>query len=350
MMNKITIIVLVSILFFLNCASNAQFNKYEPEKTVTFVFYNVENLFDTLDDPKIMDDEFTPHGFKQWTTERYHKKLNNLSEAIHLINVNELPEFIGVCEVENKQVLYDLTQTDILKKKKYEVVHHDSNDGRGIDVGLLYRTDEFKVNHSELIPIEIIKGFSKYPPREILYVNGKLSEDDELHIFVNHWKSRRGGDKQSEPVRIASAKTLKKKVDEIFSKDSKAKIIICGDLNDEPENKSVSEVLGARKSLSEIKSTGLFNLMYMKSINEQGSYSYSGDWKMLDNLIVSKSMTENSRGYRVSADGGEVLSDKKILYYNTKADDFVPSKTYGGKNYYGGYSDHLPVYFMMIKN
>ncbi|MEA2043536.1 MAG: endonuclease, partial [Bacteroidota bacterium] len=302
-----------------------------------------------VDDPQIMDEDFTPQSEKKWTMKRYQKKLSNLSRVIELVNINELPEFIALAEVENKTVLEDLCKTEVLSEAKYGIVHHESNDGRGIDVGLLYRTDEFKVKHSELIPIDIAPGLSKYPPREILYVKGKLSDTEVIHIFVNHWKSRRGGTTQTEPIRIAAAKTLRLKVDEIFSKKPDAKIIICGDMNDTPENKSLSSVLDAKKSVSEIQKSGLFNLMYMKSLNGKGSYSYSGEWNMLDNLVVSHSFMKKGRGYRVSPDGGEVLFDKKILYYNSKAGDFVPSKTYGGKNYYGGYSDHLPVYFRMEK-
>jgi predicted extracellular nuclease len=348
-MTKYTFFLLAVLVFLGSCATNAQQTKYQPDKTATFMFYNVENLFDTIDDPDIMDEEFTPEGSKQWNSKRYYEKLNNLSEVIGLVNTNEFPEFIAVSEVENEQVLLDLTKTGKLKNYDYKVVHHDSNDGRGIDVGMLYRADAFRLRHSELIPIEIDASLTKYPLREILYLNGMFENEEVFHIFVNHWKSRRGGEDQTEFMRVASAKTLRKKTDEIFEENSDAKIIIAGDMNDEPENKSLSETLDAKLMMSELQAKGLFNLMFMKSLNGQGTYSYRGQWNMLDNLIVSEALMNSDKGYKVYPDGGQILYHHKILYYNTKADDLTPNKTYGGDNYYGGCSDHLPVYFILEK-
>jgi predicted extracellular nuclease len=348
-MTKYSFFLLGILVFLGSCASNAQQIRYKPEKTATFMFYNVENLFDTIDDPKTKDDEFTPEGSKEWNSKRYFDKLSKLSEVIELINTNELPEFIAVSEIENEQVLLDLAKTGKLKNYDYKAVHHDSNDGRGIDVGMLYRADAFRLTHSELIPIEIDASLIKYPLREILYINGMFENEEVFHIFVNHWKSRRGGEEQTEFMRVAAAETLRKKIDEITKEDPNAKVIIAGDMNDEPENKSLSETLGAKLMSSELQPKDLFNLMFMKSINEKGTYSYRGQWNMLDNLIVSEALMNTKKGYKVYPDGGQIFYHHKILYYNTKANDLTPNKTYGGDNYYGGYSDHLPVYFILEK-
>lgn len=339
---------IILLLFLGSCVSQAQY-RYSPKTTTTFMFYNVENLFDTVNDPNVKDGEFTPQGEKQWNSKRYHKKLKNLAEVISLINKHELPEFIAVSEIENRAVLEDLAKTGGLKNYNYKAAHHDSNDGRGIDLGLLYRADVFKLHHSELIPIDTEPGLTQYPLREILYVKGMIDNDEVLHIFVNHWKSRRGGEKKTEFMRLAAAETLRKKIDAIIDENAQAKIIIAGDMNDEPENKSLNKTLNAKLMLSDLQAGDLFNLMYMASINDRGTYSYRGQWNMLDNLIVSEALMKTSAGYRVYTDGGRILYHKKILYYNTKADDFTPNKTYGGNNYYGGYSDHLPVYFMLEK-
>lgn len=345
-MKNFTFYFLFSVLFFANCDLSAQKEKYNKRKTSTVVFYNVENLFDTIRCSKY-DAEFTPEGRKKWNTARYKKKLKNLSWVISRINIRELPEIIGFSEIENKKVLEDLAKQKSLLSGKYKIVHEDSPDLRGIDVALMYRPDEFKYISHRSIPIKFTKE-QKYKVRDILYVKGKISRKETLHIFVNHWKSRRGGIKKTEQKRIISAEILRNHVDSIFAINPKAKIIIMGDMNDEPENKSLFTTLQATNNLINPKKKELFNLMYNKSISEKGTYSYSGDWLMLDNLIISHSLI-SGKGYNVNPAKGEIFMSKKILYNNPKAGTYVPSKTYGGKNYYGGYSDHLPVYFFMEK-
>ncbi len=326
----------------------AQNKFYQANNTFTVVFYNVENLFDTIDNPNTIDEQFLPQSKKKWNTGRYEKKINDLSRVISSININELPEIVGLCEVENKSVLKDLSNSRFLKKGNYGIVHEDSPDARGIDVALLYRKDEFKYIKHNIYRIH----FNFEPEtttRDILYIKGSLNSGESLHIFVNHWSSRREGQEVSEPKRVYIAEVLRAKVDSVLSKDKKAKIIIMGDFNDEPTNKSIHEVLNAGNNIHPESIFELYNLMFDKSINGQGTYNYRGNWNMLDNLIVSQTLLKAKKGYRVSPDGGMIFKKRWMMYDNVKTGQFTPSKTYGGPNYYGGISDHFPVYLILRK-
>ncbi len=316
---------------------------YAQDNTATIMFYNVENLFDTIDDPLISDEEFTPEGKKQWTTERYQKKLNDIAKVISSVNENEFPVIAGFCEVENRTVLEDLIKTEALKTINYKIVHEDSPDSRGIDVGLIYNSDKFTYLSHKTIPINT---GTKYKVRDILYTKGILYGEDTIHVFVNHWKSRSGGKEETEPQRMKSAETLRKEVDTVLELNMNAKILIMGDLNDEPKNKSIFEALKANNSNN---SDSLFNLMYNLSENGKGTHSYRGEWSMLDNLIVSNHFLNDKNGFVVDGNTGHIFSADWITYEN-KNGQKSPSRTYGGPNYYSGYSDHYPVYLILKKN
>ncbi len=348
-MKKYYFLILTVLLILGNCAgsTNAEIAQQSQQDSAVFMFYNVENMFDTKNDPKTNDDAYTPNSPKQWNNERYNRKLKNISFAISLANPKRLPEIIGLAEVENRTVLNDLVHTDIMKPYNYKIAHYDSNDGRGIDVALLYQADAFKLLNSRLIPIP--QSGNNRHLREILYAKGILYNSDTLHIFINHWKSRLGGDKKTEYLRVQTAQALRNKVDELLNKNPNTKIIICGDMNDEPENKSLSKTLKAKKTQKAAVKTGLYNMMYQKSVHDKGSYNYRGKWIMLDNLIVSNGLINSQKGFTIKHSEGNVVYNKKILYYSYKYKYYAPSKTYGGKRYYGGYSDHLPVYFTLEK-
>jgi len=349
------ILIITTSLFLLSFSCNTQRNASNDNKTNSpkinkyiIAFYNVENLFDIIDDPKTKDDEFTPFGYKKWTKKRYKKKLTDLSWVLSNLD-NDLPALIGLCEVENKKVVEDLASTKNLQKGKYKVIHEESIDTRGIDVALMYRSDLFEyISHKE-IPVIVITKEEKFRQREILYVKGKFKGNNDIfHIFVNHWKSRRGGIEETEFKRLASAKELKKQTDKILSENKNANIIIMGDFNDEPENRSLNKILFATNNTKTPKHNELYNLLYNKSIKGKGTNSRNYKWFMLDNLIVSQSLIDGKDFY-VENNEGNIFKNSKILYYNAKANFPVPNKTYGGKNYYGGYSDHLPVYFILKK-
>jgi predicted extracellular nuclease len=315
---------------------NAGYNK---NRNLTVVFYNVENLFDTENTPGGNDAEFTPESEKKWTHERYHRKLEDISKVLASVNQKELPEIIGLCEVENRKVLNDLVKTGALTNGKYQIVHFESPDFRGIDVALLYRPDEFKVTWS--IPVKVsFADDPNFTTRDILYVKGKTLNREEFHIFVNHWPSRIGGLEQTEPKRISVAQLLKSKIDSVQNVNPDANFIVMGDMNDEPSNKSLKEVLGAKSPKQ--KSAGLVNLMFPMHEAKLGSYNYQGNWNMLDNIIVSTGLLDN-KGFQCVDKQGFVYREEWMEYKTSKG-EVSPNRTYGGPNYYGGVSDHFPVF------
>jgi predicted extracellular nuclease len=333
-------IIAFAFLLLVSCSNG----KYKKKRNLTVAFYNVENLFDTVDDPHKNDNEFLPGSKKKWTETRYTKKLEDLAKVLSSINKNELPEIVGLCEVENKKVLTDLVNAKYLSEGNYKIVHYESPDFRGIDCALIYRPDEFKVLKSFAVKVQF-KDKPGYSTRDILYVKGKTKNRETLHIFVNHWPSRIGGVEKSEPRRVAVATILKSKIDSVLAESPKANIIVLGDMNDEPSNSSLAQVLGAQKPGTQ--NSRLINLMYPVHENKMGSYNYRGNWNMLDNIVVSESLLDN-KGFRCTPEKGFVFHKEWMEYKNRKG-EISPNRTYGGPNYYGGISDHFPVYFNLTR-
>jgi len=327
----------VLAIFLGSCTSVKKSLKNE----YTVVSYNVENLFDTVDDTKIPDEEFLPESEKKWDNERYQKKLNDLVRVISEINTKELPEIVGLIEIENRAVIEDLVQNGQLKDQGYGIIHEESPDYRGIDVALIYRKDAFQVIMHETLPV-VFPDDPEFKTRDILHVTGQI-KNKTVHIFVNHWPSRIGGDEKTEPKRILAASVLKAKVDQILALDPKARIIIMGDTNDEPTNKSLNETLGAKSPDSGAK---LVNLMIPDDNAGLGTYFYRGNWNMLDNLVVSDELISGKRVQIVDLKGFIYSSDWMI--YTNKTGDKTPNRTYVGSKYVAGVSDHFPVYLKMI--
>lgn len=335
--------VIAFLLFANSCATAQKKGKADKEEAMV-AFYNVENLFDTLDDPLTMDEDFTPAGKLQWNAKKYSEKLMRISEVIDMLP-GELPAFVGLCEIENRNVLNDLVHQSTLngsaKSAYYEVIHADSPDERGIDVAALYDPSRLKDVRFEYYSISLPDP--KDPnTRDILHVTCKMGKD-EVHFFVNHWPSRSGGQVESEPNRIAVARLLKSKVDLLISENADAKIIIMGDLNDHPNDISVHDELGAK----EIPTASLYNQMYAIHASGKGSYFYKGEWGALDQMITSKGLMQTT-GWHVDAESAGVLRDDKILFYD-KDGVARPSRSYAGDSYKGGYSDHLPAFLKLQK-
>ncbi len=330
-------IVIILFVMFLGVAAEAK----DPPR-LTVMFYNTENLFDTVDDPATADDEFTPAGRKEWTQERYEKKLEDLAKVITDLLPKGLPDLIGLCEVENRTVLEELARTGRLKKIGYGIVHEESPDRRGIDVALLYNPDRFRYLSHRSMPIRFPRDTTRV--RDILYIKGRAG-GEMLHIFVNHWKSRSGGTRATEQKRIFSAVVLRRAVDSILNFEPQARIIIMGDFNDEPTNMSIMQILMAADKRKNTGRRDLYNLMYdMHNLHDTGTYSYKGSWLMLDQIIVSYPLLQDKNGWHTGYDGGHIFSEEWMLYDNPKAGRPVPNRTYAGPAYTGGISDHLPVY------
>ncbi len=319
------------------------------EEIMRLVTYNVENFFDTQDDKQTADEEFLPDATRHWTVKRYRKKVADVSRVIAAAGGWNPPVIVGLCEVENDYVMRSLTDYGSLRQLGYEALHYESPDGRGIDVAMLYRRDEFTPVVSRPLRVETEAGVFS---RDILYVMGTLSGGEQLHLFQVHFPSRREGQAESEPNRVRAAQILRGAVDTIFAADSDAAVVIMGDFNDTPEERSVAEVLGAMPlpEGGEYRHGSLYNLTYAPAARGEGTYCYKGVWQMLDNVIVSGSLLDGSGTLWADPESVRVFRAPWMMENSGSVLDSIPKRTYKGMRYNGGYSDHLPVYFDISVN
>lgn len=316
----------------------------------TIAFYNVENLFDTKNDTLTFDDDRTPMGKDRWTLIRYHKKLRNIAQVLSEIGLDQSgssPDIIGLCEIENREVIEDLIRQQSMEDKNYGIVHFDSPDERGIDVALLYKKKAFLPTSSAshrlvLVDTDAIRNYT----RDQLIVGGLL-DDEQFYFSVNHWPSRSGGVARSKPNRLAAAKLNKRIIDSILSIDSEAKIISMGDLNDDPTDDSLKKIMKAKGDTLKMETGDLFNPMiklYKKGI---GTLAYRDNWNLFDQLLFTPNLlhTEKNsyRFWKVGIFNPSYLISKKGQYKG------YPFRTYASGSYTGGYSDHFPVYLYLIK-
>jgi endonuclease/exonuclease/phosphatase family metal-dependent hydrolase len=335
-------IYIIVIFLFSNIVG---FALLKPERDTLFVaFWNLENLYDTLDDPFKDDAEFLPDSKKDWTGERFSKKLFNLARIIRSMNFEKGPDILGICESENEFALTSLINKN-LKDMNYEIAYRESPDRRGIDVALIVRKDKFKLIS---IKADTVILPDNYPTRLILNVKLKSSIGEIIDVFVNHWPSRRGGVEKSEKNRIAAAEVLKRNVDVILKKNPEAKIIIMGDFNDEPSNISINEVLDAKmydcnmmRSGGMIPSAALYNLSSVTQSLGMGSYKFQDQWNMIDQIIISGGLISNNKIEYLS-ESFHVYKNEIMVTHSGKYEG-APFPTFGGDRYLGGYSDHFPV-------
>ncbi len=303
--------------------------------------WNVENLFDTIDDPEKMDEEFLPNGSKKWNEKRLNRKLKNLSKIIRSMNDMEGPDILGVQEVEHRSLL-DLLLKNHFCDKNYSVAYAESPDKRGIDNGLIFNDDLFDLISTEAIEVKLDDG---YPTRNILHVTIKAVNNEMIHVFVNHWSSRSGGLENSEPNRIKAAQTLAAALKEIYNYESNPNIIVLGDFNDEPNNKSITNVLNAVEyecsSNYKYKDVNLLNLAFEEFRKGKGTYLFRKNWNMLDQLMISKNLADGSNIMFI-CNSFEIVQPHFMI---TDRGDYKGAAipTYGGRTYLGGYSDHYPV-------
>ena len=329
------------IFFFLPIFNSAQ-NNFD---TLYLAFWNLQNLFDTIDDPRKNDEQFLPDGELEWTEDRLDKKMYNLARIIRSMNNEQGPDLLGVCEVENQFVL-DSMMNKYLSDLKYKIAYIESPDNRGIDNGLIYRAGQFRLLNIQADTVHLSDG---WPTRLILGVNLLTTENDKITDFVNHWPSRGGGQIETEPNRVEAAKTLRNAVDRIFKNEPSAKIFVIGDFNDEPVNKSLIEFLNACPIKCDTliadfemeTENQLFNLSWESFEIGLGSYKYRDNWNMLDQIIVSGSLIVGN-DIRYLCSSFEVYKPDFLV---TKSGSYegTPFPTYGGKRYLGGFSDHFPV-------
>ncbi len=313
-------------------------------KGIRLMFYNVENLFDIYNDSLTNDDDFTAEGVKGWGQRRYEEKLNNIYKVMTAVGGWEMPEIVAFCEVENRRVLEDLIKKTPLRKDKYEIVHEDSPDARGIDVGLIYRKDKFKyISHQAM---HVSFPFApEVRTRDVLYVKGVVLGKDTLHVFVNHWPSRLGGQAKSEPRRLYVAGIIRAKVDSLYKDNPNAKIVVTGDFNDYATDKSIVEVLRAKPSKESTETGDLFNFMAEISKNWHiGTHKYQGHWGTLDQMIVSAPLVQEKRIGKLYARHASIFMARFLLTEDKRNLGLEPFRTYAGPRFLGGFADHLPIY------
>ena len=334
-------------------------NGYSQDKKYaiqTIAFYNVENLFDTIRNPEIYDEEWTPTGAQKWTSGKYNKKINNLARVISQIGTDEnpnMPAIVGVSEIENRGVLQDLVEAPQLASGDYGIVHYDSPDKRGIDVALLYQRKHFTPISSQPVTLMIKdmkrtdyntgeKGVRVYT-RDQLVVSGLL-DGEEVHFVVNHWPSRSGGEKKSSPFREAAAALNRQIIDSLQAINPEAKVIVMGDFNDGPYNKSFKKVLETKEKRSEVKEKGLYNPMEKMAKDGLGTLAYRDAWDIFDQIYVTQPL----------------INDNKATWHLWKARIYKKPfmiqssgqyKGYPLRNTNGepGFSDHFPVYIYLIR-
>jgi len=295
-----------------------------------FMFYNVENLFDCENDSLTKDDEFTVFGARKWNNYKLDKKIKMLSRAILASNDWKPPAVIALCEIENKKVLELLIKESLLKAYNYGIIHKDSKDLRGIDVAVIYDTLRIQAEFIKYYSINL----SGRPSRDILYTKF-IYREDSFHLLVNHWPSRYSGTLQSESSRLLACMKLKSVCDSVFTGNDMAKLIIMGDFNDNPNDKSLTELCDMSKSSGE---RFLFNLM---RDTKQGTHKFHGIWNIFDQIIISKVLLDSLESdliVRSSVSQVKFLFESDEKYLGVK-----PFRTFRGFKYNGGYSDHLPI-------
>lgn len=313
--------------------------------TAVIGFYNLENLFDTINDPNTNDEQHLPNGEYQWNTERYNRKLQNMSYAISQIAKDEgCPVVLGVSEIENERVLVDLVNHPNLKPYNYGVIHHDSPDRRGVDVAYIYQKDRFKL--IDKVPYRLVTADTNFRTRDQLLIKGVIDGYDTVHIIVNHWPSKLGGEKRSMPKRLAAAELCKHISDSIMLSNPKAKVIIMGDLNDNPNAKSLQNVLRPKKKPQDVGVNELFNPMYKLYMQGIWSYVYRDEPNVIDQIIVSYGLLNAKSGFKYA---GVSILRANFLLTKTGSYEGTPHRTYAAGTYLGGYSDHLPVYIILQK-
>lgn len=340
------------LAIFILLVASAQAQEKKSYKVNTIAFYNVENLFDFENDPITFDDDRTPDGKDHWTEEIYNAKLKNTAKVIAEIGsdvAGNAPAIIGLCETENRRVLEDLVNQEELLQKDYGIVQYESPDRRGIDVALLYQKKLFTpTQHKayELLIYDNNDASKRVFTRDQLLVSGML-DGEKIHVIVNHWPSRSGGEARSRHKRIKAAELNKRIIDSLHSDDPYAKIITMGDLNDDPTSPSVRKVLQPKNEREDVAIKELYNPMEEMYKKGLGTLAWRDGWNLFDQMIVSAELLKKDyssyRFYKAGIYNKTYLANPRGRYKG------YPYRSFADGGFTGGYSDHFPVYVYLIK-
>jgi hypothetical protein len=339
-MKRLYFSLCIVLVFFSSAfAQEKKYNLY------SVAFYNMENLFDTTHDQGKNDYEYLPDGSMKWTQEKYEAKLKNMSTVLSELSTNMLPmgtSIVGVSEIENDHVLNDLLSQPALASRNLKYVHIEGPDVRGIDCALIYNPIFFKVNSQRLVPY--VSNDTAYKTRGFLVVRGELAGEDFAAI-VNHWPSRFA----SSPARESAGRQVKAVADSLVQLNSSIKIVIMGDLNDDPDDKSVSEALGAKREMKDVqKNDELYN-PWWNTLRSKGigTLEYKGNWNLFDQIIVNGNLVGNDRS-TLKFMKNEVFRRDYMIQTEGNYKGY-PKRTHAGGVWLNGYSDHLPTIIYLIK-
>lgn len=340
-------IFLISLSITLILGLNTISVKAQNYEIVAIGYYNLENLFDTIDSEGVEEGDFLPDGAKKWDADRYFYKLDHMARVLSEIATDKTPDglaIFGVSEIENRFVVEDLVKTEALKERNYQVVHYNSPDRRGIDVALVYNPKYFELIHSYSAPF--IMEDTNFKSRSQLVVTGLL-KGEEVHFQVNHWPSRSGGEKKSRPKRIAAAELSRSLADSLLVLNPNAKIMIMGDLNDDPVDKSVAQYLKATDDKSKLKDGYFYNPYMTKYKKGIGTLAYRDSWNLFDQVILTPALLSENKDdwsfYRANIFKKPYMINQEGQYKG------YPKRSFVGNKFQGGYSDHLPVYIYLIR-
>ncbi|MBX2907267.1 MAG: hypothetical protein KF744_14575 [Taibaiella sp.] len=325
--NKLALLIVFSAVSHCACAQ-------KTEREIIVGFYNCENLFDPADDPQKNDDEFTPAGRYHYTDDIYRKRLEHMARVIDSMS----PAIMGLAEVENAEVLSALTSQPALARHGYKYILRPGPDPRGINVALIFDPAQFKLTGSESLPVNIAGTGGKEITRDVLSVHGTLA-GEKVNILVNHWPSRRGGTNASDGKREAAALVNRVAIESMAKKDKNASFIVMGDMNDNPDDSSITYVLGAVADKKNVTATGLFNPFAEIYVRGGGTEVYRKHWNLFDQVIVSGSLVKSEK---LRYDHAEVYMPS-FVQDTYKGHEGEPHRAFKGTKWINGYSDHFPV-------
>ena len=335
------LLIVLNLLLLLSLSSNAQGKKYA---LYSAAFYNLENLFDYTHDQGKDDYEFLPDGKNEWDSIRYVSKLHNMAQVISQLARDKQPEgpaFIGVAEVENRKVLEALVKQPALASTGYQFVHYEGPDKRGIDCGLIYNPALFQVTTSKL-DLYVNPNDTVHKTRGFLIVSGILA-NEKVTVIVNHWPSR-GADS---PARVLAGQQVRVLKDSLLTADPASKVIIMGDMNDDPMDESMSQALGAKREIKDVEQGGLYNPWWNTLAKGMGTLTYRGKWNLFDQIVVSSNLLGDDRS-TLKFCQNEIFYRDFMIEQEGKYKG-SPKRTFGGSTWLNGYSDHLPTIIYLIK-
>ena len=340
---------LLNFLLFFGLVLQAQTaDKPKQYTPIAVGFWNVENFYDTLNDPLKDDEEFLPGGKNNWNGTRYNRKVDHITDVISQLATETTPDGVavmGLCEIENRSVLEDIVKAPKLVKRGYKIAHIEGPDKRGVDVALLYNPTYFKLSSMHAYRL-VLPTDSTHPTRDQLLVSGKLL-GEEIHFIVCHWPSRAGGgDIATQPNRIAAAKLGRKIMDSILGVNPNAKVILMGDLNDDPIDASIRKYLNTTGKPKEVEAPLLFNAMESLFKKGIGTLAYNDAWNLFDQQIMTPALVHDTKGIHFHE--SHIFNKPFVLIDSGKYRGYL-FRTYSGGEYTGGYSDHCAVYSIMLK-